>query len=699
MADIKVKSDSGKFKAGADSDLEVYSDGSNSYIKNTVNDQTIILSTKTGGTNTSGITLDGSNNVTLLGNIIMGDDTSIGISDSDERIEFDASGDISVLGANFGIGTNAPANESSGTLLHIADTGNSNAAHINMSGGDGNDGSQTGKITFSDPGTTNDGVAFISANIEGGGDHPGGNLHFFTSTTGSGAGNNTVAEKMVITGAGNVGIGQAASEGPESLLHVRGQSDGALLDVFRIDNDHGSTNTEAGILFETGQLSMARISALNQGSDLGELRFWTSGSSNSPSERMRIDKDGQVGIGVTDPTALLHILDWGFDDDDGQVGFKVEQKKEGGGSNAADDYYGIYQNFEFDGSSDYFGVLKGIHNQSYLNSSGEATTLTGIYSRAIMDAGADVNNVYGTYTHTDIDGGTVDSNVYGALIDVDLETAATVSGNTHAIQIDLDDDAGDNDTKGIYLNLLSGVQWGIYQDEGSSRTFSVSGGGTIAAGNTTVQSIDYAEYFESKNGKAIAIGKTVKLDNGKIVPCEDGDTPIGVVRPKDAPGITLGEATFGWNQKFEKDDYDAQIMESYTRTKWTEEITEEEYHLRGKDKTGGSLGGSVKDEKIEGSDDNPPTYIRQHKYHSDRIPEGLTPPNDAVVYAIADKRKKLNPDYDASKESGYKSRAERDEWCLVGLLGQIPITKGQPTSSNWIKMKDVSDTVEMWFVK
>ena len=114
MADIKVKSDSGKFKAGADSDLEVYSDGSNSYIKNTVNDQTIILSTKTGDTNTSGITLDGSNDVTLLGNIIMGDDTSIGISDSAERIEFDGDGDISVLGANLLVGHTAKIDSTEG---------------------------------------------------------------------------------------------------------------------------------------------------------------------------------------------------------------------------------------------------------------------------------------------------------------------------------------------------------------------------------------------------------------------------------------------------------------------------------------------------------------------------------------------------------------------------------------------------------
>ena len=47
---------------------------------------------------------------TMTGNIVMGDDTSIGIGDAAERIEFDGAGDISVLGANLGVGTDAPAN-------------------------------------------------------------------------------------------------------------------------------------------------------------------------------------------------------------------------------------------------------------------------------------------------------------------------------------------------------------------------------------------------------------------------------------------------------------------------------------------------------------------------------------------------------------------------------------------------------------
>ena len=46
--------------------------------------------------------------LTTTGNIVMGDDTSIGIADDAERIEFDGAGDISVLGANLGVGTDAP---------------------------------------------------------------------------------------------------------------------------------------------------------------------------------------------------------------------------------------------------------------------------------------------------------------------------------------------------------------------------------------------------------------------------------------------------------------------------------------------------------------------------------------------------------------------------------------------------------------
>ena len=57
----------------------------------------------------------------------------------------------------------------------------------------------------------------------------------------------------------------------------------------------------------------------------------------------------------------------------------------------------------------------------------------------------------------------------------------------------------------------------------------------------------------------------------------------------------------------------------------------------------------------------------------------------------------LNPDYDPDQE--YTSREDRPEWDTVGLMGKLRIRKGQPTGSNWIKMRDVSDTVEEWLVR
>ena len=73
--------------------------------------------------------------------------------------------------------------------------------------------------------------------------------------------------------------------------------------------------------------------------------------------------------------------------------------------------------------------------------------------------------------------------------------------------------------------------------------------------------------------------------------------------------------------------------------------------------------------------------------------------NDYGAYVFEDgtKTNKMNPAYDDSQT--YVPREERDEWVVVGLLGQIPITKGQPVAASWIKMNDVSDTVEMYFVK
>jgi hypothetical protein len=411
-----------------------------------------------------------------------------------------------------------------------------------------------------------------------------------------------------------------------------------------------------------------------------------------------------------------------------------------------DDYWGIFSNHTITGaSSKEFGIddrIRGIYseltftdgvggggfseltsgrfhvnvNETGLTTSGSAHAL---YGYAYLEGGAELDNIYGSCLVTDIDGGTVDTSVYGQSIDVDIESGCSIGDHVKGLYINVDSDV--NPTGNVFgLDVWvqgTGVDASAdtflrCRDQENSDTVAqitaLAGVATFDSGDFS-GAPDYAEYFESKSGSAIAIGSTVKLDGDKIVVCEEGDTPIGVVRPKWSSSVVCGSAPLRWAGKYLKDDYDEVQMENYTKKKWIEEVDFDEYIKRGKTEEeqqqyskveGSKAKDAVLDEdgkEIEPAVDAvPDTYFREHCYHSDRIPEGITAPDDAETLTPVSQRKKLNPDYDPSQD--YVKRADRDEWCLVGLLGQIPITKGQPTGT-WIKMKDVSDTVEMYFVK
>lgn len=59
--------------------------------------------------------------------------------------------------------------------------------------------------------------------------------------------------------------------------------------------------------------------------------------------------------------------------------------------------------------------------------------------------------------------------------------------------------------------------------------------------------------------------------------------------------------------------------------------------------------------------------------------------------------RQLNPEWDETQE--YVLREERPEWYLISLLGQVAITKGQLTNPSWRKIKDLSENVELWFIR
>ena len=196
-------------------------------------------------------------------------------------------------------------------------------------------------------------------------------------------------------------------------------------------------------------------------------------------------------------------------------------------------------------------------------------------------------------------------------------------------------------------------------------------GNAFADGSFSGGGADYAEYFEWKDGNSSnedRRGYPVILDGNKIVKATDSDDASKIIGVISACPVVVGDSDIEqWLQKYEKDELNRFIWEDYESVIWFDE--------KGKD-----------------------TF-----YHVDRVPDDVTIPDDAIYYRTEDdgvtklKRKKLNSAYDASKN--YVSRKDRKEWDTVGLVGKLRIKKGQPTGTNWIKMKDISETVEEWLVR
>jgi hypothetical protein len=221
----------------------------------------------------------------------------------------------------------------------------------------------------------------------------------------------------------------------------------------------------------------------------------------------------------------------------------------------------------------------------------------------------------------------------------------------------------------------------VVSGNGSSTSFSDNefivrnDGSTLQDGSASTSGADYAEFFEWKDGNSSdedRVGFSVILDGDQIVKATDSDDASKIIGVVSGNPTILGDAApLRWKQKYLRDDFNRHLQEEYTVTEW-KEVDE-----NGK-------------------------KIKNHSYHTDRIPSDVTAPSDATVkntYGDGTKmtRRKSNPDYDSSKE--YIPREKRKEWETIGLMGKLRILKGQPTGTNWIKMRDISDTVEEWLVR
>lgn len=264
----------------------------------------------------------------------------------------------------------------------------------------------------------------------------------------------------------------------------------------------------------------------------------------------------------------------------------------------------------------------------------------------------------------------------------------------------------------IDTSSVSGVGFSfirMFADNQSDEKFKLRGDGTATADVAWVGGgADRAEMFEWADGNpdglegdktevgSNRVGCSVSLVEGKIKICEEGETPIGVV---SMTYDSLGNSGMNWAGKFLKDDFGQYALGDCEIVSWTERGKLKDYlpkiepeYITMYDKQ------SKRDVRVlskYGQDEQQEKWGEvEHSYYSDQVPDGIEVPAD--VERKPSKRRILNPDY----ESGtYIPRIERKEWDPVGILGICRLRKGQQVSTSWVKMRDVSETVEEWFVK
>jgi len=172
---------------------------------------------------------------------------------------------------------------------------------------------------------------------------------------------------------------------------------------------------------------------------------------------------------------------------------------------------------------------------------------------------------------------------------------------------------------------------------------------------------DYAEYFEWSDGNSNAedrFGKSVVLDGNKIRLATSQDNAADIIGVVSATaGVALGCGALEWGGKYLRDELGRPLTQEVTYVIWND--------------------GEAR------------------KYVQGEIPDDVAVPEDAVVRTYQEQI--LNPEFD--ENAPYQSRDNRPEWSAIGLMGQLRILKGQPVGDRWRKMRDISETVEEWFVK
>ena len=225
-----------------------------------------------------------------------------------------------------------------------------------------------------------------------------------------------------------------------------------------------------------------------------------------------------------------------------------------------------------------------------------------------------------------------------------------------------------------------------YRSAGTHTIFMVDEDGDLHAdGSTSISGFDYAEMFEWEDGNPSSedrVGYSVVFGSSgdRIRVASGSEEPIGVVSAR--PGV-IGDNPMGWHGTWKTDEWDRKIPGLIPMVSWSYDFTRDNGEVIQKTyKIEIAQTGSFLSNIPSGSSERGVPY-------SGSIPSNANYYNKEVS--------QVSDDYDDTMD--YTTRRSRKEWDTIGLMGKIKVRTGQATGSRWIKMKDVSDSIQLWLVK